>query len=201
MVWRCLPALAVCLPACLPWWFACLPACFGGLPACLPHAGNTAALPRFRPVRPCPPAVHPALLTSSFLPSTSFRLQVRLGEKRALGSALAWFEGRLPLLADLEYYGERRLKRLGLLDDSGKTTWDGFFKVGGAEWGRLPFAEAEDFGMESNCAVESTLLRRGFPDAEPKARAKARAKASWGVLIRVGGRLSAPGHVGVLDPR
>ena len=63
--------------------------------------------------------------------------------------------------------------------------------------GRLPFAEAEDFGMESNCAVESMLLRRGFPDAEPKARAK----ASWGVLIRVGGRLSAPGHVGVLDPR
>lgn len=25
----------------------------------------------------------------------------------------------------MEYYAERRLKRLGLLDDQGKTTWDG----------------------------------------------------------------------------
>jgi hypothetical protein len=31
-------------------------------------------------------------------------------------------------LADMEYYAERRLKGLGLLDDSGNTTWDGFYK-------------------------------------------------------------------------
>ena len=31
-------------------------------------------------------------------------------------------------LAGMEYYAERRLKGLGLLDDSGNTTWDGFFK-------------------------------------------------------------------------
>ena len=35
---------------------------------------------------------------------------------------------RLP--AGMEYYGERRLKGLGLLDDNGETTWDGFFKDG-----------------------------------------------------------------------
>ena len=31
-------------------------------------------------------------------------------------------------LSGMEYYAERRLKGLGLLDDSGNTTWDGFFK-------------------------------------------------------------------------
>ena len=30
----------------------------------------------------------------------------------------------------MEYYADRRLKRLGLLDDEGKTTWDGFFSDG-----------------------------------------------------------------------
>jgi len=30
----------------------------------------------------------------------------------------------------MEYYAERRLKRLGLLDEGGNSTWDGFFKDG-----------------------------------------------------------------------
>jgi [ribulose-bisphosphate carboxylase]-lysine N-methyltransferase len=30
----------------------------------------------------------------------------------------------------MEYYAERRLKRLGLLDEKGKSTWDGFFEDG-----------------------------------------------------------------------
>jgi hypothetical protein len=30
----------------------------------------------------------------------------------------------------MEYYAERRLKRLGLLDGQGNTTWDGFFEDG-----------------------------------------------------------------------
>lgn len=33
-------------------------------------------------------------------------------------------------LQNMEYYAERRLKRLGLLDDLGRTTWDGFFEDG-----------------------------------------------------------------------
>ena len=44
--------------------------------------------------------------------------QVRLGEKEALESLLLFFEQREALLPTLEYYQERRLKRLGLLDDS-----------------------------------------------------------------------------------
>ena len=31
-------------------------------------------------------------------------------------------------LNQLEYYQERRLKGLGLLDDEGNNTWDDFFK-------------------------------------------------------------------------
>lgn len=55
---------------------------------------------------------------------------VRLGEKEAIDAALQWFEGRLEQLGRLEYYAERRLKRLGLLDDSGRTTYDSFFEDG-----------------------------------------------------------------------
>ena len=43
---------------------------------------------------------------------------MRLGEKEALESVLRFFEQREALLPTLEYYQERRLKRLGLLDDS-----------------------------------------------------------------------------------
>jgi [ribulose-bisphosphate carboxylase]-lysine N-methyltransferase len=57
-------------------------------------------------------------------------LQVRLGEKEALDSLLGFFEGRAADLTALEYYQERRLKRLGLMDEEGKTTYDSFFKDG-----------------------------------------------------------------------
>jgi len=56
---------------------------------------------------------------------------LRLGEKEVLEGALRFFEERMNLLKDLEYYGERRLKRLGLLDKEGKPTdWDSFFDDG-----------------------------------------------------------------------
>lgn len=57
--------------------------------------------------------------------------KVRLGEKEALGAAAAFFEGRLGQLASFEYYGDRRLKGLGLLDKEGKPTdWESFFDEG-----------------------------------------------------------------------
>ncbi len=63
--------------------------------------------------------------------STSTRpKKVRLGEKEALDGLLGWLEARQGGLRGLEYYQERRLKRLGLMDDEGRTTYDSFFKVG-----------------------------------------------------------------------
>lgn len=41
---------------------------------------------------------------------------------------LRFFEDRQSKLNELEYYQERRLKGLGLMDDDGDSTWDGFFK-------------------------------------------------------------------------
>ena len=62
---------------------------------------------------------------------TAAAILVRLGEKEALEATLRLFESRLEKLSDLEYYGERRLKRLGLLDKEGKPTdWDSFFEDG-----------------------------------------------------------------------
>ena len=56
---------------------------------------------------------------------------VRLGEKAALDGALRFFEGRLGQLGGFEYYADRRLKRLGLLDKEGKPTdWESFFTDG-----------------------------------------------------------------------
>ncbi|GBF89663.1 rubisco large subunit N-methyltransferase [Raphidocelis subcapitata] len=57
-------------------------------------------------------------------------VQVRLGEKEALDSFLGWLETRVGQLPRLEYYQERRLKRLGLIDDNGDTTYSSFFKDG-----------------------------------------------------------------------
>ncbi|KAK9826401.1 hypothetical protein WJX81_000123 [Elliptochloris bilobata] len=57
-------------------------------------------------------------------------VQVRLGEKEALDSTLRWFEARADRIASLEFYQERRLKTLGLLDDDGASTYDTFFKDG-----------------------------------------------------------------------
>lgn len=45
-------------------------------------------------------------------------------EKQVLEGMLEWFRQRLKSLEGLEYYQERRLKRLGLLDDSGQSTFE-----------------------------------------------------------------------------
>ncbi|GIL50360.1 hypothetical protein Vafri_6588 [Volvox africanus] len=58
-------------------------------------------------------------------------LLVRLGEKEALDAVARFFEDRRDTqLKRLVYYQERRLRRLGLVDDEGRTTYDSFFKDG-----------------------------------------------------------------------
>ncbi|GIL90815.1 hypothetical protein Vretimale_16759 [Volvox reticuliferus] len=58
-------------------------------------------------------------------------LLVRLGEKEALDAVARFFEDRRATqLKRLVYYQERRLRRLGLVDDEGRTTYDSFFKDG-----------------------------------------------------------------------
>lgn len=47
---------------------------------------------------------------------------VRLGEKRVLQELQLWSENRVANLDKLEYYAERRLKDLGLVDDGGVAT-------------------------------------------------------------------------------
>jgi len=71
------------------------------------------------------------LLRSSNL-SDRMRIAVtsRLSEKRALLSTMAYFEQLKERLPYMEYYQERRLKDLGLLDDNGQSTYDDFFKDG-----------------------------------------------------------------------
>lgn len=61
----------------------------------------------------------------------SIAASVSLGEREALETMARYFQARLDQLSNLEYYAERRLKRLGLLDKEGKPTdWDGFFEDG-----------------------------------------------------------------------
>ena len=55
---------------------------------------------------------------------------MRLGEKEALDGTLRFFEERRGRLRELEFYQERRLKRLGLLDDDNNSTYDAFFRDG-----------------------------------------------------------------------
>jgi [ribulose-bisphosphate carboxylase]/[fructose-bisphosphate aldolase]-lysine N-methyltransferase len=50
-------------------------------------------------------------------------------EKRILEGLAEWFRSRLKSLSNLEYYQERRLKRLGLLDDSGRSTFEDMIKI------------------------------------------------------------------------
>ena len=54
----------------------------------------------------------------------------RQGERRSLASAQAFFEARAAGAEALEFYQERRLKGLGLLDEGGRTTYDSFFEDG-----------------------------------------------------------------------
>jgi len=74
-----------------------------------------------------------ALLRSGKLVAGSreeMAVKLRLGEKEALDGVMGFFEGRQAELNDLEYYQERRLRRLKLIDDQGRTTYDSFFNDG-----------------------------------------------------------------------
>ncbi|XP_002983944.2 fructose-bisphosphate aldolase-lysine N-methyltransferase, chloroplastic [Selaginella moellendorffii] len=63
------------------------------------------------------------LLNSSELSTRKkMAVVVRLGEKRILQEQLQWFETHLADLDRLEFYAERRLRDLGLLDDKGNMT-------------------------------------------------------------------------------
>jgi hypothetical protein len=42
---------------------------------------------------------------------------------------MEWFRVRLQSLDTLEYYQERRLKQLGLLDDDGQTTFEDMVQI------------------------------------------------------------------------
>lgn len=46
--------------------------------------------------------------------------QICIGEQEALAATLQFFEERFGKLEGLEYYQERRLKGLGLLDEEGR---------------------------------------------------------------------------------
>eukprot|EP00238_Polyblepharides_amylifera_P015097 CAMPEP_0196582864 /NCGR_PEP_ID=MMETSP1081-20130531/41028_1 /TAXON_ID=36882 /ORGANISM="Pyramimonas amylifera, Strain CCMP720" /LENGTH=476 /DNA_ID=CAMNT_0041903577 /DNA_START=158 /DNA_END=1588 /DNA_ORIENTATION=- len=57
-------------------------------------------------------------------------VSARLSEKRALLSTMLFFEQLKEKLPFMEYYQERRLKQLGLLDDNGISTFEDFMKDG-----------------------------------------------------------------------
>ena len=52
--------------------------------------------------------------------------RVRMGEKQALADALGFFSGIEARLDSMEYYQERRLRSLNLLDKDGNSTYDPF---------------------------------------------------------------------------
>ncbi|KAL2653570.1 hypothetical protein R1flu_021698 [Riccia fluitans] len=55
-------------------------------------------------------------------PRLQVAVVVRLGEKRVLRELQGWFEAHSARLDQLEYYAERRLRDLGLIDDRGYMT-------------------------------------------------------------------------------
>ncbi|KAJ7535805.1 hypothetical protein O6H91_12G046900 [Diphasiastrum complanatum] len=55
-------------------------------------------------------------------PRTRIAVVVRQGEKCVLQEVQTWFEARMNELDQLEYYAERRLRDLGLLDEKGNMT-------------------------------------------------------------------------------
>ena len=71
-----------------------------------------------------------ALQNSSLSARGRTAVVCRLSEKKALLSTMAFFEQRVERIPFMEMYQERRLKDLGLMDDSGQTTYDDFFKDG-----------------------------------------------------------------------
>ena len=53
-------------------------------------------------------------------------MRVRLGEKRALQAVADAFAATRAALPSLEYYQERRLRGLNLMDERGQSTYDPF---------------------------------------------------------------------------
>ena len=82
---------------------------------------------------------------------------MRLGEKEALDSLLRVVEQREALLPTLEYYQERRLKRLGLMDDS--------------EWGE---------GGEGGCGPEGGVAAHTLELVLPTRRVEAQEAGAHG---------------------
>eukprot|EP00892_Ulva_mutabilis_P002294 jgi/Ulvmu1/12065/UM083_0078.1 len=56
-------------------------------------------------------------------------LRVRSDEKEMLQATAEWFRQRAQSLEGMEYYQERRLKRLGLLDDDGNNTFEDMVQI------------------------------------------------------------------------
>lgn len=50
-------------------------------------------------------------------------------EKQVLEGVMEWFRQRGKSLDGLEYYQERRLKGLGLLDDDGQSTFEDMVQI------------------------------------------------------------------------
>lgn len=59
-------------------------------------------------------------------PRSKLAARVRMGEKQALTEVLGYFAGVETKLAQMEYYQERRLRSLNLLDKDGNSTYDPF---------------------------------------------------------------------------
>ena len=57
------------------------------------------------------------------------RTLVAQEEKRVLENIAEWFRARQARLSQLEYYQERRLKNLGLLDEDGESTFEEMTKI------------------------------------------------------------------------
>eukprot|EP01023_Acetabularia_acetabulum_P066703 TRINITY_DN9041_c0_g1_i3.p1 TRINITY_DN9041_c0_g1~~TRINITY_DN9041_c0_g1_i3.p1 ORF type:complete len:483 (-),score=67.67 TRINITY_DN9041_c0_g1_i3:370-1818(-) len=72
--------------------------------------------------------------TQNLKPRSKMQLavQARLDEKEALDSTLQFFESMKDKVSQMTYYQERRLQRLGLMDEEGKSTYDfdDYFKDG-----------------------------------------------------------------------
>ena len=70
-----------------------------------------------------------AVAEDSADPRRRLAARIRMGEKQALTEVMGYFAGVESRLNKLEYYQERRLRSLNLLDKDGNTTYDPFDDV------------------------------------------------------------------------
>ena len=59
-------------------------------------------------------------------PRRQLAARVRLGEKQALTEVMGFYSGVESKLDSMEYYQERRLRSLNLMDKDGSSTYDPF---------------------------------------------------------------------------